>query len=150
MPMPSSRSVGMISFCISSKSANHTAKMHLKFIQQKCVSTTDARKETLRILQNQYYMCRKPHNLTSTPRVQRLHSSWHAEIGWILCARLISSAVASEMPRYFTLPSFTSSCVEALHNLAKPPWESLPPCATGYNTMSESKEVMWVLSRLSP
>ena len=37
--------------------------------------------------------------LTSTSRVHRLHSSWQALMGWMACARLISSAEASEMPR---------------------------------------------------
>lgn len=48
---------------------------------------------------------------TSTSRVHRDHSSWQAVIGCTACARLISSAEASEMPRYFTFPSFTSSCI---------------------------------------
>ena len=46
---------------------------------------------------------------TSTSRVQMDHSSWQALIGCTACARLISSAEASEIPKYFTLPSLTSS-----------------------------------------
>ena len=52
----------------------------------------------------------KLHMPTSTSRDHRLHSSWQALIGWMACARLISSAVASEMPRWRTLPAVTSSC----------------------------------------
>lgn len=47
---------------------------------------------------------------TSTSRVQMDHSSWQAVIGCTAWALLISSAEASEMPRYFTLPSPTNAC----------------------------------------
>ncbi len=51
------------------------------------------------------------HGHTSASRVHRLHSSWHAVMGWMACAFRISSGLASEMPRYLTLPSWTKFCM---------------------------------------
>ena len=42
------------------------------------------------------------------------HSSWYALMGWTACALRKSAALTSLTPKYFTLPSFTSSCKKPL------------------------------------
>ena len=49
-------------------------------------------------------------------------------MGCTACARRISSELASEMPRYFTFPSATSSCAEqqrAVHHAQHACWGGL-------------------------
>ncbi len=58
-------------------------------------------------------VCQRCVGCTSAFLVHKDHSSCTAEMGCMACARLISSGVASDRPRYLTLPDSTSFCTNS-------------------------------------